>query len=60
MSQELMFFLLAGLQNEPVGGASKKGVEISKVRVEENEWSQRTEGKWLLKITKGSTNTEIF
>lgn len=37
MSQELMFFLLAGLQNEPVGEASKKGVEISKVRVEENE-----------------------
>lgn len=39
--QELMFFLLAGLQNEPVGRVSKKKAdEISKVRVGENEWSQ--------------------
>lgn len=39
MSEEFMlFFLLAGLKNELVGRASKKkAVEISKVRVEQNE-----------------------
>lgn len=41
MSQAFMFFLLAGLQNEPVGGVSKKkALEISTIRVGESEWSQ--------------------